>query len=91
MAADASAEATFALHRFPDEPLVEAVAARHRLDIAMPADLTEEVALIIGYEHVGTTLIDDVLPTQRRNNVFETEMVRDILLASGCKKLSTMP
>lgn len=88
VAADAPAEATFALHRFPDEPLVEAVAPWHRLDIAIPADLTEEVARIIGYEHVGTTLIDDVLPTQRRNNVFETEeLVRDILLGIGLQEI----
>lgn len=88
VAAEAPAEATFALHRFPDEPLIEAVAPWHRLDIAIPADLTEEVARIIGYEHVGTTLIDDVLPTQRRNNVFETEeLVRDILQGIGLQEI----
>lgn len=88
VAADAPAEATFALHRLPNEPLVEAVAPWHRLDVAIPADLTEEVARIIGYEHVGTTLIDDVLPTQRRNNVFETEeLARDLLLGIGLQEI----
>ncbi|MBX3014510.1 MAG: phenylalanine--tRNA ligase subunit beta [Caldilineaceae bacterium] len=88
VAATAPAEASFALHRFPDEPLIEAIAPWHRLDVAIPADLTEEVARIIGYEHVGTTLIDDVLPTQRRHNVFATEeTVRDILAGIGLQEI----
>jgi len=87
VAPDASPDATFALHRLPEEPLIEAVAPWHRLDIAIPADLTEEVARIIGYEHVGTTLIDDVLPTQRRNEVFATEeLVRDLLMGIGLQE-----
>lgn len=87
VAPDAPAAATFALHRLPDEALVEAVAPWHRLDIAIPADLTEEVARIIGYEHVGTTLIDDVLPTQRRNETFATEeLVRNILMGLGLQE-----
>jgi phenylalanyl-tRNA synthetase beta chain len=84
---DAPAAATFALHRDPDEMLVEAIPPWHRLDIAIPADLTEEVARIIGYEHVGTTLINDVLPVQRRNELFRTEeAVRDILMGLGLQE-----
>lgn len=87
-AAAAAPEATFALHRLRDEPLIEAVAPWHRLDIAIPADLTEEVARMIGYEHVGTTLIDDVLPIQRRNPIFETEtLVRDLLVGIGLQEI----
>ncbi len=85
--ADAPADATFALHRDPGETLIEATPPWHRLDIAIPADLTEEVARIIGYEHVGTTLIDDVLPVQRRNDLFGTEeTVRDILMGIGLQE-----
>lgn len=92
VAATAPAEATFALHRLPDEPLVEAVAPWHRLDIAIPADLTEEVARIIGYEHVGATLIDDVLPTQQRNDIFMTEeLVRSILSGIGLQEIINHP
>ncbi|RME61640.1 MAG: phenylalanine--tRNA ligase subunit beta, partial [Caldilineae bacterium] len=66
------------------EPLLEAVAPWHRLDIAMPADLTEEVARIVGYDQVGVTLLDTVLPPQRRNLILETEeKIRDILMACG--------
>lgn len=87
VASAAPTEATFALHRLPDEPLVEAIAPWHRLDVLIPADLTEEVARIIGYEHVGTSLIDDVLPTQRRNEVFETEeLVRNTLMGIGLQE-----
>ncbi len=85
--AGAPADATFALHRDPNERLIEAVPPWHRLDIAIPADLTEEVARVIGYEHVGTTLIDDVLPVQRRNDLFDTEeTVRDILMGIGLQE-----
>jgi phenylalanyl-tRNA synthetase beta chain len=85
--ADAPANATFALHRDPGEPLIETIPPWHRLDVAIPADLTEEVARIIGYEHVGTTLINDVLPVQRRNDLFGTEeSVRDILMGIGLQE-----
>lgn len=90
--ADAPADATFALHRDPDEGLVEAVAPWHRLDIAIPADLTEEVARIIGYEHVGTSLIKDELPTQGRNEIFATEeAIRDILMGIGLQENINYP
>ena len=54
----ATAEATFALHRRSDEALLECTPPWYRLDVRMPADLTEEVARMIGYEHVGATLMD---------------------------------
>lgn len=92
VAANAAAEATFALHRLPDEALIEAVAPWHRLDIAIPADLTEEVARIIGYEHVGATLINDVLPTQQRNDLFLTEeLVRSVLSGIGLQEIINHP
>src|SRR6266566_2461667 len=55
--------AVFGLHVEAGEPLVCCTAPWHRLDIQVPADLTEEVARVIGYEHIKTTLMDDVLPT----------------------------
>ncbi|MBK8050497.1 MAG: hypothetical protein IPK16_27375 [Anaerolineales bacterium] len=39
---------------------------------------------MIGYEHVGQTMLADELPTQRRHAVTETEEnIRDILMAAG--------
>ena len=84
---DGAAEATFALHRAPGEPLIAARAPWHRLDIVVPADLTEEVARMIGYEHVGMSLLNDLLPTQRRNELHESEeKIRDALLACGLQE-----
>ncbi len=92
IAAAAPPEATFALHRLPAEPLVESIAPWHRLDISIPADLTEEVARIIGYEAVGTTLIDDTMPVQRRNDTFETEEnVRNVLINLGLQETINHP
>lgn len=83
-AAHAAADATFALQRQDGEALLECRPPWHRLDIRYPADLCEEVARMIGYEHVGSTLMSDELPTQHRNAILETEeKVSDILIACG--------
>ena len=82
--AHAHADATFALHRDAGEDLIECVPPWHRLDIRYPADLCEEVARMIGYERVGSTLMEDTLPTQHRNEIVETEeKIRDILIGCG--------
>ena len=74
----------FGLHIDQGEPLLRCVAPWYRLDIQVPADLAEEVARIIGYEKIGMTLMDDVLPLQRRNLPLETEeKIRDILVGCG--------
>lgn len=83
----AAPAATYALQRCNGEPLLAATAPWHRLDIAIPADLTEEVARMIGYEHAGMTLLVDSLPTQRRNELLETEeKMRTILVACGLQE-----
>ncbi|MEZ4830485.1 MAG: phenylalanine--tRNA ligase subunit beta [Caldilineaceae bacterium] len=82
--ADAAPTSVFGLKRVDGEPVLEAKAPWHRLDIALPADLTEEVARIVGYDKVGVTLLDTMLPPQRRNFVLETEeQIRDVLIGSG--------
>src|SRR6266566_4210882 len=74
----------FGLHMNPGEPLLRCTTPWYRLDIQVPADLAEEVARIIGYEKIGMTLMDDVLPLQRRNLPLETEeKIRDILVGCG--------
>src|SRR6266516_2220280 len=62
----------FGLHIEQEELLLRCTAPWHRLDILVPADLAEEVARIIGYERINTTLTEDVLPPQRRNLELET-------------------
>ncbi len=46
---------------------------------------------MIGYEQVGITLMDESLPVQRRNEMWETEeKVRNILVAGlACRRSST--
>ena len=79
--------AAFGLRIKPGEQLLRCIAPWHRLDIQVPADLTEEFARIIGYEHINTTLMDDVLPQQRRNHKLETEeSIRDILVGCGLQE-----
>ena len=80
-------DAVFGLHMKPGEQLLRCIAPWHRLDIHVPADLSEEIARIIGYERIDTTLMDDVLPPQRRNLALETEeKIRDILVGCGLQE-----
>ncbi len=80
-------EAAFGLHVADGEPVLACWVPWHRLDVHVPADLTEEVARMVGYERVGTTLMNDVLPPQRRNPVLEAEeRIRDILVACGLQE-----
>jgi phenylalanyl-tRNA synthetase beta chain len=80
-------DAVFGLHMNPGEQLLRCIAPWHRLDIHVPADLAEEVARIIGYEKISMTLMDDVLPPQRRNLAHETEeKIRDILVGCGLQE-----
>lgn len=66
------------------DPQLLATAPWFRLDISIPADLIEELARIIGYDAIPTTLMDDALPPQWRNLHLEgKERVRDLLLAAG--------
>lgn len=88
----ASTDSTFALQMKDDEPFLECTVPWHRLDVRYPADLIEEVARMIGYEEVGTTLINDVLPAQRRNYTLEMEeRIRDVLAGIGLQETINHP
>ncbi len=87
VAEDTPARATFGLHREPGEPLLRCLPPWHRLDLQIPADLTEEIARLIGYERIETTLMADVLPPQRHNLTLETEeRIRDVLVGCGLQE-----
>ena len=82
--ADAPEQAAFGLARAEGEPVIAAKVPWHRLDVSVPADLTEEVARVVGYDRISETLLDTVLPPQRRNAPLETEEnIRDILIGCG--------
>jgi len=62
----------------------------HRLDVSIPADLIEEVARIHGYDKIPATLMEDVLPPQRRNPYLDfEEEIRDILVGCGVTEIIT--
>lgn len=64
----------------------------HRLDLAIPADLVEEVARVVGFDQIPATLMASVLPPQRRNWVLEGEMqVRTVLTGCGLQDAITYP
>ncbi len=74
----------FGLRVEPGEPVLRCITPWHRLDIQVPADLCEEVARVIGYEDIATTLLDDVLPPVHINDTLRTEeTMRDILTSCG--------
>ena len=77
-------EAALGLNVEPGEPVLSCTAPWHRLDIALPADLCEEVARVLGYEDIATTLMSDVLPPAHVNDTLRTEeQMRDILTGCG--------
>jgi len=56
----------------------------YRNDVALPADLVEEVARITGYDLIPETLITGGLPPQEVNYSLELEAeVRDLMVAGG--------
>ncbi|MFQ5794468.1 MAG: phenylalanine--tRNA ligase subunit beta [Candidatus Bipolaricaulia bacterium] len=68
----------------PDRDVIQVTVPDHRLDVEIPADLIEEVARVIGYDQIPTTLMYDTLPPQRRNRALEgEEWVRDLLTGIG--------
>ncbi|MCY3898450.1 MAG: phenylalanine--tRNA ligase subunit beta [Caldilineaceae bacterium] len=79
-----SERSAFGLARAEGESVIAATVPWHRLDVSLPADLTEEVARVVGYDRISESLLDTVLPPQRRNAPLETEEnIRDILMGTG--------
>lgn len=79
--------AAFGLLIEAGEPLLRCAAPWHRLDIQYPADLCEEVARVLGYEHISTTMLDDALPPPHVNLEHQTEeRIRDILVGCGLQE-----
>lgn len=61
-----------------------------RLDVAIEADLVEEVARIYGYDRLPVTLMADELPRQHRDLDLELEeKVRDVLVGAGLTETIT--
>jgi phenylalanyl-tRNA synthetase beta chain len=60
----------------------------HRLDVALPADLVEEIARIHGYDRLPSTMMADDLPPQRDNAGLRLEEdVRDALVGADLQEV----
>jgi phenylalanyl-tRNA synthetase beta chain len=74
----------FAVEEVAGSDALRVTAPWFRLDVGIPADLIEEIARVIGYDALPTTLMDDALPPQWRNWALEgKERVRDLLMGAG--------
>ncbi len=70
--------------------VIHAAVPWHRLDVTHPADLTEELARVIGYERIPTTLMSDELPPQGLNESLRAEeWIKDILVGCGLQEVIT--
>ena len=66
-----------------DTATIEVRVPSYRLDVAIPADLIEDIARVHGYDALPSTLMRDVLPPQRAQPLRQgLEQTRDILV--GC-------
>ncbi len=62
----------------------------HRSDIRIPADLAEEVARLIGYDRIPTTMMSGVIPSHPAQPLSGLiERVKDLLAASGLQEVIT--
>ncbi|MGB7338634.1 MAG: phenylalanine--tRNA ligase subunit beta [Phototrophicaceae bacterium] len=71
-----------------DGDVIHATTPDYRTDISTgivgKADLVEEIARIIGYDQIPTTIMADEMPEQKRNRRLEIEEeVRDLLVSLG--------
>lgn len=61
-----------------------------RLDVALPADVVEEVARIIGYDSIPTTLLSGEIPEPLTNKELQIEeLVRWTLVGAGFSEVIT--
>ncbi len=66
---------------------VEAEVPPHRMDVALPVDLVEEIARVYGYDRLPGTRMADPLPPQRDNRGWDVEeAARDALVAAGLQE-----
>ncbi|QPC82146.1 phenylalanine--tRNA ligase subunit beta [Phototrophicus methaneseepsis] len=74
-----------------DGDQIQAIAPDYRTDIGTGdvgvADLVEEIARIIGYDHIPDTIMADEMPPQLRNIKLNGEdLIRDLLVALGLRE-----
>ncbi len=83
-AAEKNPDGTLGLHTLPGEPVLACRSPWYRLDINHPADLTEEVARVIGFDAVPSRRLADELPPPFTDALQELETAaRSYCLQAG--------
>ncbi len=73
-----------------DDPLLTIAIPPHRADVSRPEDIIEEVARIIGYETIPTTMIVGTTPhVIRTDRWIAREAARDAVAGAGLIEVST--
>jgi phenylalanyl-tRNA synthetase beta chain len=88
---DVLARLGFGVHLSDDaDPLMTIAIPPHRSDVSRPEDIVEEVARIIGYETIPTTLITGTIPhVIREDRWIAREAARDALANAGLIEVVT--
>jgi phenylalanyl-tRNA synthetase beta chain len=66
-----------------------AVVPQHRLDLAIEADISEEIARVRGYETIAGRLPDTPMPAYRPDPRRPVDELRDLLAAAGLTEIVT--
>lgn len=62
----------------------------HRVDVTLPADLVEEVARMVGYDAIPSSMLNGRLPAPSTNETLRwEELVRGVLVGSGFTEIIT--
>lgn len=70
----------------PEGARLVATVPPHRMDLALPADLVEEIARVYGYARLPATRLADPLPPQREDPLAREDALRDALAALGLQE-----
>jgi phenylalanyl-tRNA synthetase beta chain len=80
-------EGASALFVDPTEDVLKCAVPWYRLDVRIPADLTEEIARLHGFDGIAMTQLSEPLPRIVRNPIHETEeKIREILVGCGLEE-----
>ena len=72
------------------DPLMTITVPAHRSDVHRPQDIIEEVARVIGYETVPSTLISGTVPhVIRTDRLITREAAKDSLASAGVMEIAT--
>lgn len=72
------------------DPLMTIAVPAHRSDVHRPEDIIEEVARVIGYETVPSTLISGTVPhVIRTDRLITREAAKDALASAGVMEIAT--